>query len=145
MWIFSIYGFYSVAAGEKNQLMVRSRMRQHLEALQRRFPKQLGNGKIVESRTNDYKFRLVVGRKAWESVVVELAKEQTWSNFKGQVAKNKDHMASGYEDALHRVWAIMHGLQYQPPQPPRPTNRVIYPGYDVFGQPELDGADDLRR
>ena len=94
--------------------MVRARMREHLEAIQKRFPVQLGKLKVIEISEADYGYRLVVSRKVWAHVVSELTLEQTWSNFKNKVAENPDNIRSGYEGALHRIWSVMYGLQPRP-------------------------------
>jgi hypothetical protein len=87
---------------------------EHLEAIQNRFPTLIGKLRVIEISEADYGYRLVVGRKVWAEVVSELTLEQTWSNFKNQVAMNPDNIRSGYEGALHRIWTIMYGLQPQP-------------------------------
>ena len=120
MWIFTKYGFYSIAAadarvgGSGDDLMVRARMREHLEAIQNRFPGMIGKLKIIEISEADYGYRLVVRRSIWAQIASELTMEQTWSNFKNEVASNPDNIRSGYEGALHRIWTIMYGLQPQP-------------------------------
>ena len=91
--------------------MVRSRMREHLEALQLRFVDKLGGYEILENTETDYGFRLVIHSDTWQWIVGELAKEQTWSNFKNEVGDNPVHRVSGYEDALHDVWSTMYRLQ----------------------------------
>jgi hypothetical protein len=58
----------------------------------------------------DYRYRLYVDRDVWEAVVCELVREQTWSNFKSEVARFGD--GDSYENALHEVWDVMHRLQY---------------------------------
>ena len=118
--MFTKYGFYSIAqadarvGGSGDDLMVRARMREHLEAIQNRFPGMIGKLKIIEISEADYGYRLVVRRSIWAQIASELTMEQTWSNFKNEVASNPDNIRSGYEGALHRIWTIMYGLQPQP-------------------------------
>lgn len=121
MWVFTKYGFVSIACASKpnggideSTVMVRARLRQHLENLKARFPDtELGKAKILESAGTDYKYRLVVPKEVWVSVLSELAMEQTWSNFKNEAARfaRIKKISDGFVNALHKVWEIMHDLQ----------------------------------
>jgi hypothetical protein len=44
--------------------MVRARLREHLEALQQRFPQQLGDCEIQQFLGTDYAFRLFTAKRA---------------------------------------------------------------------------------
>lgn len=119
MWLYLIYGFFSIACAKSddgitndpNVIMIRVRIREHLENLKARFPDLLGKAKIVHSDDTDYAWRIIVPKSVWISVISQVVEEQTWSNYKSEVAKNKSHLKSGFEKALHRVWAIMYDLQ----------------------------------
>ena len=76
MWIFTKHGFFSAvcarqADGKHHQpvdpdrIMVRARVRNHLEALKKRFPDLLGECEIQESVGTDYAFRLTVLTANW--------------------------------------------------------------------------------
>jgi hypothetical protein len=121
MWIFTKYGFFSIAcandAGGKidpDKVMVRTRLREHLDSLKERFPKTvLGQAEIQVSEHTDYRYRIVVPKADWVAALAELATEQTWANFKTEagrfsIAKKKAH---AYVDALHSIWDVMHRLQ----------------------------------
>jgi hypothetical protein len=117
MWIFTRYGFYSIASASKpdgsldNQsLMVRARCISHLRSLQKRFP-ALAVGEIRESQNRDYRYRLIIPKASWTTIVGELAQEQEWSNFKDEAAKYQGNSGKGYLRALHDVWAVMNRLQ----------------------------------
>jgi hypothetical protein len=118
MWLFTQYGFYSVVCardltGNPSQVdpdtfMVRARRRQHLESLQKRFPK-LGSFEITDTSGTDYRFRVVVPKAVWNEVVRDLTAEIDYGNFKDRAGR-----ASGddrYVHALHEVWAVMERLQ----------------------------------
>ena len=122
MWLFTQYGFYSVVCARdlsrtpatspsgitKDTLMVRARVRRHLEDLQKRFP-ELAGCEILTTRNTDYRFRLVVSKIDWVQVSDQLAKEIDYGNFKSRV-----HALTGdadYMHALHEVWAVMERLQ----------------------------------
>lgn len=121
MWLFTRYGFYSVACAKKKDgsldpsaMMVRARRKSHLEALQKRFA-QLAAAEIVMLPGRDYKYRLIVAKDSWIKIVAELASEQTWSNFKNEAARFGGSGDSDYVHALHEVWSIMNGLQRTEP------------------------------
>jgi len=117
MWIFTRYGFYSIASAsrpdgslDKQSLMVRARCISHLRNLQKRFP-ALAVGEIRESPNRDYRYRLIIPKASWTTIVGELAQEQEWSNFKDEAAKYQGTSGRGYVRALHDVWAVMNRLQ----------------------------------
>ena len=117
MWIFTRYGFYSIASASRpdgsldNQsVMVRARCRAHLRSLQKRFP-ALAVGDILEWPNRDYRYRLIIPKASWTEIMGQLAQEQEWSNFKNEAAKYQGKSGRGYVDALHDVWGVMHRLQ----------------------------------
>jgi hypothetical protein len=108
MWLFTRYGFYSISVYD-GKFTVRARLRKHLTVLQRRFPVLL-KYQVEVMLERDYRYRFYVDRAVWEAVVCELVREQTWSNFKSEVARFGG--GDAYESALHEVWDVMHRLQY---------------------------------
>jgi len=119
MWIFSKHGFFSAVccrqgdgkAGQPvdtDRIMVRARIRGHLEALKRRFPSFLGESEIPEFVGTDYAFRLFVQKSAWAQMLAELAQETDYDNFKSEVARYQGRVGAVYEDSLHQVWSVMH-------------------------------------
>lgn len=120
MWVFSVYGFYSIASADKegvtprqidpNKVMVRARVRLHLESLQERFP-FLKQYPILEWDDRDYGFRIICPKKDWVLALTEMAEEQEWSNFKDEAHHNQVDVGSAYISALHRVWSVMLSLQ----------------------------------
>jgi len=124
VWLFTKYGFYSsVCARQGNgghdqpadpdRLMIRARVRGHLEALQTRFPAQLATTEISETPATDYRYRMFVDKAVWTPVLVELNEEMEYDNFKSEVARHQGATGAGYEQALHDVWSIMYQLQKQ--------------------------------
>jgi hypothetical protein len=117
MWLFTRYGFYSIACARKpdnsidqDLLMIRVRRRDHLESLQQRFP-ALAGSEIVTLPNRDYRYRIIVRKGMWVGIVTELAQEQDWSNFKNEVARHQGARGLDYVDALHEVWRVMLALQ----------------------------------
>ena len=112
MWIFTRYGFFSIAVSPNagpSEVMVRARSRTHLENLQGRFS-TLKALEIKEWQNRDYSFRIVTSKKHWATIISELAKEQKWSNFKSEVAKYLG-TDSKYKKSLHEVWGVMRQIQ----------------------------------
>ena len=121
MWIFTRYGFYSVVSARQGglrhgpidptQLMVRTRRREHLEALQARFPAELASVSIAHSTDTDYAHRIVVPKATWVRMAAALADEIDYGNFKSEVARHLGSGGAAYEHALHDVWSVMYSLQ----------------------------------
>ena len=114
MWIFTKHGFFSAVCarqgdGEHGQpvdpdrIMVRARVRSHLESLKERFPGLLGECEILESATTDYAYRLFVPKSAWMQVLAGLAEETDYDNFKSEVAHHQGRGGPAYERSLHEV------------------------------------------
>jgi hypothetical protein len=122
MWIFTKHGFFSAVCARKgngmhgqpvdpDRIMVRARVREHLEALKERFSELLGQCESLDSAGTDYAFRLFVQKSAWIQVVAELAEETDYDNFKSEVAHHQGKAGAAYEHSLHEVWSVMNQLQ----------------------------------
>jgi hypothetical protein len=122
MWLFTRHGFFSAVCarqgrGEPGQpvdpdrIMIRARLRGHLEALKNRFPDLLGQCEIQTSTGADYAFRMFTDKPVWCRVLAELARETDYDNFKSEVAEHQGPAGSAYEHALHEVWSVMYRLQ----------------------------------
>ena len=117
MWIFTRYGFYSVACASKSDgsldketVMVRGRRKDHLQNLRDRFP-VIADAEIVTMADRDYRYRMIVPKSVWVPILAELAEEQEWSNFKNEVATHQGREGVSYARALHDVWEITYRLQ----------------------------------
>lgn len=122
MWLFTRHGFFSAVCARQgsggheqpvdpDRIMVRARIRGHLEALKKQFPQQLGACPIQETASTDYQYRLFVGKAEWTQVLAGLADETDYDNFKSAVAHHQGPAGHDYESALHKVWDVMHRLQ----------------------------------
>lgn len=120
MWLFTKYGFYSVVCSREGdgahgqpvdpgRVMVRARVRGHLEALKARLPELLAGSEIQHSKGTDYAYRLFVDKARWSSVLVRLNEEMDYDNFKSEVGRGQGNEA--YEQALHEVWGVMRRPQ----------------------------------
>ena len=122
MWLFTKHGFYSAVCARQgdgkhhqgvdpDRIMVRARLREHLESLQKRFADLLGECDIQTSANTDYAYRLFVSKEIWTQVLAGLAEETDYDNFKSEVATHQGSAGADYEHALHQVWSVMHRLQ----------------------------------
>ncbi|GMV11400.1 MAG: hypothetical protein AMXMBFR55_31340 [Gemmatimonadota bacterium] len=122
MWLFTKHGFFSAVCARQgdgahgqpvdtSRMMVRARLRPHLEALTARFPDELEGCEIVETKRSDYAFRLFVGKAAWTRVAAALAEEIDYDNFKDEVEKYQGDDGAGYHHALGDIWSVMYELQ----------------------------------
>lgn len=122
MWLFTKYGFFSAVCAREgdgrhgrkvdpNRLMIRARVRSHLDALRQQFPSLLGNCEVQASLGTDYAFRIFVDKPVWAQVTAKLAEELDYDNFKAEVGRHQGAAGSRYEHALHTVWEVMYELQ----------------------------------
>ena len=122
MWVFTTYGFFSAVCARKgngkygqpvdpDRIMIRARLRSHLDALLKRFPELLGGIEIQTFTGTDYAFRIFVAKPAWAAVLAALAEETDYDNFKAEVALHQGKDGKAYEKSLHDVWDVMYGLQ----------------------------------
>jgi hypothetical protein len=122
MWIFTKHGYFSAVCARQgdgrhgrpidpDRIMVRARVRSHLEALKKRFPDLIGECRIQDSAGTDYAFRLFAPKPAWTRVVAALAEETDYDNFKSEVARHQGRAGTAYERSLHEVWSVMNQLQ----------------------------------
>ncbi len=122
MWIFTKHGFFSAVCARKgdgkhgqpvdpDRIMVRARARDHLEALQKRFPDLIGQCEIQELAGMVYAFRIFVDKPVWSQVLAGLAEETDYGNFKAEVVRHQGPAGAAYEHSLHEVWSVMNKLQ----------------------------------
>lgn len=122
MWIFTKHGFFSAVCArlgsgkhgqpiDPDRLMVRARVRGHLDALRTRFPDLLGPCDVREFAGTDYAFRIFVDKRVWSQVLSALAEETDYDNFKSEVARHQGRKGADYERSLHDVWSVMYRLQ----------------------------------
>jgi hypothetical protein len=117
MWLFTRYGFFSIACArakdgslDPKTVMIRARRKGHLDALQNRFT-EIAGLEVVSLPDRDYRYRLIAPKEIWVSGVSQLAEEQNWSNFKNEAARFQGADGADYSDALHRVWGVMYDFQ----------------------------------
>lgn len=136
MWVFTKYGFFSAVCArmgngthgqplDPDRIMIRARVREHLEALADRFPDLIGAGKILDSTGTDYAYRIFLPKAVWAQVLAALAEEIDYDNFKSKVAQHQEDDGGAYEHSLHEVWTVMRTLQKRRKNTSTPTARQI--------------------
>lgn len=120
MWLCTTIGFFSVVCGRTDggrgreidgyTVMVRARVRGHLEALKARFP-TLGAPEIRSTTHTDYPYRVIVPKAAWADCVRELTLDIAYGNFKSAAAAGQGPGGNAYIHALHETWAVMRRMQ----------------------------------
>ena len=120
MWLMTTIGMFSAVCPrteeghgshiETDKIMVRARMRSHIEALQERFG-ALGDAELIETRNADYRFRIIVDKTAWMEAVARMITDQDYTNFKNAANSLQGRGGTAYIHALHRVWDVMYELQ----------------------------------
>lgn len=115
MWVFTKYGFFSAVSARVDgsrlspinfrMIAVRSRFREHLESLIKRFPSLIGDAEIRSYQNTDYQFRIFVPKTAWSEIVSQIAKEIDYDNFKSEAERSAS--PPEYIDALHDVWQVV--------------------------------------
>jgi hypothetical protein len=122
MWLFTKHGFFSAVCARQgdgshgqpvdpDRIMVRARIRSHLESLKGRFSDVLADCEIKEFSGTDYAFRIFVDKSVWSQVIVGLNEEMDYDNFKSEVARHQGSEGAAYEHSLHEVWSVMNRLQ----------------------------------
>ena len=94
---------------DPDRMMVRARVKQHLENLKKRFPAQLGECRIHSSDHTDYRYRLFVPKGQWVEVIAKLSEEIDYGNFKGRC--HDEGVGEDYLEALYQTWSVMHQMQ----------------------------------
>ena len=94
MFIYTIYGMFSVASLrsgdgkpgnpiDPQKVMVRARTRGHLESLLQRFPTvDPHSSEIIESQKSDYRARIVLDKRQWGFMLVDLTDEISYDKVK---------------------------------------------------------------
>lgn len=122
MWLFTKHGFFSAVCARQgdgshgqpvdpDRIMVRARVRSHLDALKENFSDLLTDCEIKEFAGTDYAYRIFVPKPIWAQVIVGLIEEMDYDNFKSKVARHQGSAGADYEHSLHEVWSVMNRLQ----------------------------------
>jgi hypothetical protein len=106
MWLFTKHGFYSIVRKSAEEYHIRARVKQDLQNLKNLLEL---TDPIHESRTADYRYRMIVGKKVYLSVMAVVTRSVNYDNFKNTVAMTEDQRSK--LEAYHTIWAEMMKLQ----------------------------------
>ncbi len=118
MWIFTRWGFYSVACarqgdgGHENEidphnLIVAATLRSQLEAIQLHLPDLIGNCAIKEHADADFKYQMFVEKNIWSQVMLSLSQELNYDNFRDEMVKEHSMDDTQYLKQLTSVGNIL--------------------------------------
>ena len=102
MWLMTKHGFYSIVQKKPGEFHIRSRVRKDLENLVQRVP--LVDTKILDTRSADYAFRVIVGKDEVLSVMEFLGETLDYSNFKSHIARTPDQEQK--HELYGRIWGM---------------------------------------
>lgn len=113
MWVATPRGFYSAVAhrDKPDTMLIRARSRLDLANLQ-----DLAEihhqplGRIAKTMKADYPWRLTCSRLVWQVLIMVMADEIDYTNFKTKVAETNEDRA----DTYHRVWATLMAIEHEP-------------------------------
>jgi hypothetical protein len=101
MWLMTKVGFYSIVQKQPGEYHVRSRERKDIENLMTQLP--LDQVQIIESKSRDYAFRIIVKKEDVEAILKFLGETINYDNFKNKVDQTPDQKHKPY----HEVWGIL--------------------------------------
>jgi len=103
MWLMTKHGFYSIVQKKPGEFHLRSRVRKDLENLVERVP--LAGTKILDTKSADYAFRVIVGKDEVLSVMEFMGETLDYSNFKSHIARTPDQEQK--HDVYADVWSLL--------------------------------------
>jgi len=113
MWILTTSGFVSAVEWQEKGspkdgwIYLRARQREHLTSLTSRL--ESPRPKVQELSGADYRYRTWLTRDQFKDLLMLLADDVDYPNFKSAVLKKQG--ATKYEGALHRVWSVLASMQ----------------------------------
>ena len=114
MWIYSRYGFYSVARDafvDPNKLAIRARDKGHLEALMpklremilREMDVRMTVPAIIETHDSDYQFRILLDVTTCRRLINWLVQDIDYDNFKQAALMTRPR--GKWVTMLHDIWS----------------------------------------
>jgi len=95
---------------DTQRLVVRARLRAHLDVLLVRHVGLLPGVEVFDSTGTDYRWRMVLPRDVWAEVVRRETASTSYINFKDEAGRLNGN-GSIFVRALHNTWGTLRGLQ----------------------------------
>lgn len=109
MWIASKYGFFSIVKDSKSSnLQVRARCRKDLENICNGLPCLKGKH-ILYTMDSDYAYRIFISEEDLQVLMVFLAINLDYTNFKDKIHRIKDQKEK--EPYYFKIWNAMWNFQ----------------------------------
>ena len=112
MWIFTREGFFSAVQSPEyctdDELAVRGRSRQDLEALVRWLGARGPALEIIETPEADYRWRVILARSRWSDYVHQAAEAIDYPNFKGATTGGDRLRHDAYFGCWKSLWEWQH-------------------------------------
>lgn len=114
MWLFTTSGFFSVVRkahkdAPARPYQIRARSVADLRLLVKRCAVPRAQSRIIETPGADYCARIAVTGHVLSEIMLTLAADVDYENFKGAMAATKSQ--ADKSDSLHDVWSVMWRYQ----------------------------------
>ena len=107
MWLCSKEGFFSIVQKEdSDRLDVRARVRADLIALSTQYL-GIADPEIYEFPHTDYQYRIFLTHEEWAQVLMNMARNINYPNFKRKVKQIQGHRRSHFYGDVWRIMARM--------------------------------------
>lgn len=119
MEIAALTGWYSIVLArhpitkmaDPSRVMIRARLRNHLERLVDRFQEDLGGADIIETVNADFRFRVIVTKETWIQVAAMMAADVSYIDLRTGIEHLQGRSADDYLEALSQTWKVVRSLQ----------------------------------
>ncbi len=101
MWLMTKHGFYSIVEKKDGEYHIRAREKHDLENLKE--AAQLSEAQIIETPSNDYACRVIVGKDEMLRVLAVLGEGIDYDNFKNKIHDTSDQAHKPYG----KVWSVL--------------------------------------
>ncbi len=134
MWLFTQWGFFSCVCAREGDgapqepvdpqhIMVRTRVRSHLESLQAHLPDLIGGCDIMETTDAEYPFRIHIKKSIWSQVMMNLTQEIDYDNFASAIENKPCFEDPGYVTELKKIRNIMQSDNSADASPRKTANQ----------------------
>ena len=106
MWLCTQHGFFSIVQKNPGEFHIRGRLPADMDNLVKLCG---GDWPIIETKSGDYRYRIVCGQAEVTAVMAKLATSIDYSNFKSRIHAKADQ--GDKSAAYSKLWGNLHDLQ----------------------------------